>query len=39
MQQLDIANDKKHELPDVTFVSTTYIGLKSRREKLLLVIS
>lgn len=32
MQQLDIANDKKHELPDVTFVSTTYIGLKSREK-------
>lgn len=39
MQQLDIANDKKHELPDVTFVSTTYIGLKSREKKLLLKIS
>lgn len=32
MQQLDIATDKKHELPDVTFVSTTYIGLNSREK-------
>lgn len=39
MQQLDIATDKKHELPDVTYVSTTYIGLKSREKKLLLEIS
>lgn len=32
MQQLDIATDTKHELPDVTFVSSTYIGLKSREK-------
>lgn len=32
MQQVDIATDKRHELPDVTYVSTTYIGLKSREK-------
>lgn len=39
MQQVDIATDKRHELPDVTYVSTTYIGLKSREKASIIEIS